>query len=143
MKKPTFIAIVTIMLGAAAGTGGAWGAARMFGAGALTQPDMSKTFVPVPGIVAPLVAEDGHLLGYLKFDAQLEVPRERTSFVSANIPLLLDAINRQSFAAPIAGGPDGMLPRLPVLHKLMSQASRQTYGADLVSRVAITQISPL
>ncbi len=143
MKKPTFVAIATVVLGAAVGTGGAWGAARMFGNGALSTPDITRQFVPVTGIVAPLVAEDGHLLGYMKFDVQLEVPRERAAFVSASIPLLLDATNRRSFDAPISGGPDGMLPRLAALDKLMAQASRQTFGAGFVSRVAITQVSML
>lgn len=143
MRKPTFVAIVTLVLGAAAGNGGAWGAARLFGNGALTEADTSRQFVPVSGIVAPLVAEDGHLLGYMKFDVQLEVPRDRAAYLTANIPLLLDATNRRSFDAPLSGGADGMLPRPAALRKLMAQASGQTFGSGFVSRVAVTQISML
>jgi len=104
------------------------------------QPD---AFVPTGSIVAPLVADDGHLLGYMSFEAQLQVPADQVDHVKANLPLLLDATTLRTFKAPIAGGKDGLIPKLSILRAVLTEAVEQTYGAELVSHVAITQATML
>jgi hypothetical protein len=98
-----------------------------------------REFVAIGTLTAPLVGADGRLLGYLSFDAQIEVPVRREHEVRSGLPILADAVNRTSFAAPIAGAADGYVPQLPVLRELVHAAALKTYGPDVVSRTVITR----
>lgn len=98
-----------------------------------------REFVPIGTLTAPLVGSDGHLLGYLSFDAQIEVPAPREREIRSGLPVLADAVNRTSFAAPIAGPAEGYVPQLQVLRELVHAAALKTYGPDVVSRTVITR----
>jgi hypothetical protein len=100
-----------------------------------------RAFVPVGALTAPLVGTDGRLLGYLSFEAEIEVPVRREREVRAGLPVLADAVNRTSFAAPLAGEANGFVPQLPVLRELVHAAALKTYGPDVVSRTVITRAS--
>jgi hypothetical protein len=100
-------------------------------------------FVPTGDILAPLVSEDGRLASYVTFRAQIEVPSDREEEVKRNLPVLLNAINLRTYRTPMASGKDGLIPRVDLFGTIVKAAAGETYGPDVVARVAITQAQPL
>ncbi len=103
---------------------------------------VDTTFTPAGKVLAPLVFVDGRLSGYVTFEVQLETTSADVAFITPRLPLLLNAINMRTFRAPMASGPDGMLPNLSVFQKLVLDASNEAFGRNIVRRVVITQASP-
>ena len=102
----------------------------------------SLEFVPTGAILAPLVFEDGQLAGYAFFELQLQVPGDRADKVIADMPLLIHAINLQTYRTPLAAGPNGQVPDLPAFRRLVATAADKVFGRGAVRRVAITQARP-
>lgn len=140
--------ILTLLLLAAAGVGVGGGAAYATGAilGSLPanpQPAAAETkFVPAGKILAPLVFPDGRLSGYVSFEVHLDVPTERSAWVSARLPLLLNAVNMRTYRTPMAAGRDGMLPNIGIFRDVVLEASAEAFGAGVVKRVAVTEAAP-
>lgn len=105
-------------------------------------PSTGTTFTPTGKILAPLVFADGRLSGYVLFDVQLETSEADVSFVTPRLPVLLNAINMRTFRAPMASGPDGMLPNLDVFRKLVLESSDEAFGPHVVRRAVIVQAAP-
>lgn len=105
-------------------------------------PDVATTFVPTGKILAPLVSAEGHLTGYVMADVQISVDHDRAEWVQARMPLLLHAVNMRTFRTPLASGPDGMLPNVDELRKVVVDAAVEAFGAGVVKQVAVTQASP-
>lgn len=102
----------------------------------------SLEFVAAGPILAPLVFADGRLSSYASFDVELEVPSEETERVKTMLPVLLNAVNLRTYRAPMASGPDGLVPNLEAFRAVVAEAAAETYGAELVRRVAVTQAKP-
>lgn len=138
---PALIAVGGLAIG-----GGAGGAVMLVGgqqsAYAEKIPDAATTFVPTGKILAPLVSAEGHLTGYVRADVQISVDHDRAEWVQARMPLLLHAINMRTFRIPLASGPDGMLPNVDELRKVVVEAAVEAFGAGVVKQVAITQATP-
>jgi hypothetical protein len=142
MRKAIMVAVV-MLLGVAIGGGAAYGTVRILGGKPLISLESPRAFLPTGPITAPLVAADGRLAGYVQFEAQLEVPGDRLAEMRGRLPLLLDAMTMRTFKAPMASGPDGMLPDIDVARRILAEAAGQVYGRDQVSKVVITQASPI
>ena len=141
------LVLVPILLLAGLGVGG--GAA--LAVRALLPPATAKSrpapaaeisFTPAGKILAPLVSADGRLSGYVLFDVQLETSAADVDFVTPRLPVLLNAINMRTFRAPMASGPDGMLPNLEVFRKIVLDSSNEAFGPRIVRRAVITQATP-
>ncbi len=148
MKKILFLAIV-LLSGLGLGGAAAFGTLLVLGprpaqaAPAPAETETELAFVPVDKLLAPLVApEDGRLTGYVQFQFNLEVPKDKASEVTARLPLLLHAINMRTFKTPMAAGKDGLLPGLDQFRKVVEAAAAEAYGAGTVRKVAITQATP-
>jgi len=146
MKKALFLLIVLL---AGLGLGGGAAFATMLvlgpshqGEGAQAPEDAKVNFVPAGKVLAPLVFADGHLAGYVQFDVELEVPQDKSEFVTDRLPLLLHAINMRTYRTPMAAAPDGMLPDIEVFRKVVLQAAQEAFGAPIVRKVAVTAASP-
>lgn len=100
-------------------------------------------FVPVAKVVAPLVLTTGTLSGYVAFDAELQVTEDKQADVTGKLPLLLHAINMRTYRAPLATGPDGMLPDIREVKRVVQAACVETFGQRTVRRVAITRAEPI
>jgi len=105
-------------------------------------PVIETSFTPTGRILAPLVSADGRLSGYVLFDVQIETSAADVAFVTPRMPVLLNAINMRTFRAPMASGPDGMLPDLDVFRKIVLESSNEAFGPNVVRRAAITQAAP-
>ena len=103
---------------------------------------IDTSFTPTGKILAPLVFADGRLSGYVSFEVQLETTDADVAFVTARMPLLLNAINMRTFRVPMASGPDGMLPNLETFHKIVMESSDEAFGPNVVRRAVITQATP-
>ena len=140
--------ILTLFLIAAAGVGVGGGAA--YATGALLGPGAPETLadsggtelIPAGKVLAPLVFPDGRLSGYVSFDIHLDVPVDRSEWVSARLPLLLNAINMRTYRTPMTSGPDGLLPNIGTFRKLVLDASAEAFGNGAVRRVAVTEAAP-
>jgi hypothetical protein len=149
MKKILFLLIV-LVAGLGLGGGAAFATMLALGprheteAGGASAPaeETDVSFVPTGKVLAPLVFSDGHLAGYVQFDVQLEVAKDKSDFVTARLPLLLHAINMRTYRTPMAAGPDGLLPDLDVFRKVVLQAAQEAFGAPLVRKVAVTSATP-
>jgi hypothetical protein len=145
--KTAPLAIIVVVAGIAAGGGAAFATSQLLGSGtaaaakAPAEPE-PPAFQPTGTILAPLVFADGRLAGYASFEVQLEVAKDKAEFVHARLPLLLHAINMRTYHAPMASGPDGMLPELTVFRTLVMASAAEAFGAGIVRRVAITQAVP-
>lgn len=126
------------LAGLATGAGAAVGAGQVMEGGALFRAEHAPEFVATGPVVAPLVAGDGRLLGYFTFEAQVQVRGDQAARVRNGLPILLDAVNQRTFDAPIAGGPDGLVPRLTVVRTILQQESRRLFGPAVMG-VSITQ----
>jgi hypothetical protein len=100
-------------------------------------------FVPMGAVMAPLVFEDGRLSGYASFEIELEVPSGQAEMVKTMRPVLLNAVNLRTYRTPMASGPDGLVPNLETFRAVVAKAAAETYGKDMVRRVAVTQASPV
>ncbi len=146
MKKALFLMFV-LLAGLGLGGGAAFATMLVLGPphgteGATVTEDVKVSFVPTGKVLAPLVFADGHLAGYVQFDVELEVPQDKSEFVTDRLPLLLHAINMRTYRTPMAAGPDGILPDLEVFRKVVLQSSQEAFGAPIVRKVAITAASP-
>lgn len=146
MKK-ILLPLAVLVAGAGVGGGAAYGTRLLTGPSGAAAPKAAaasvKTgFVDAHQIVAPLVRPDGHLAGYVSFDASLEVPLDEVDRVTARLPLLLDAINMQTYRTPMAAGPDGLLSDLATFRRVVDAAAAQAYGPGVVRFVAVTNALP-
>lgn len=107
-------------------------------------PDESAetAFVPLGPILTPLVFPDGSLVGYASIEVQLEVPASEVEAVKQRSPLLLHALNLQTYRSPLAAGPDGSLPDLSRFRGMVAGAAPKVFGPGVVRQVAITQARP-
>ncbi len=133
---------ISLLLAGGLSVGGA--AAVITGHAMSGAPLLARSEAPVlvstGALDAPLVDEDGRLLGYIRFEAQLRVAARDGDRMRADLPLLLDAINRRSFKTPIAGRPDGMLPRLAPLRKVVTDAAGEAFAGIRVQQVMLTKV---
>ncbi|MBQ1496843.1 MAG: hypothetical protein IIZ38_00870 [Sphingomonas sp.] len=148
MKKILFLAIV-LLSGLGLGGAAAFGTLLVLGprpahaAAAPAPADVETAFVQVDKLLAPLVSpDDGRLTGYVQFQFNLEVPKDKSSEVTKRLPLLLHAINMRTFKTPMAAGKDGLLPSLEQFRKIVEAAAPEAFGAGVVRKVAITQATP-
>lgn len=149
MKKILFL-IVVVLAGIGLGGGAALATLMVLGprpaqaAKAPTEAESVETaFVPVDKLLAPLVsADDGRLTGYVQFQFNLEVPKDKSSEVTQRLPLLLHAINMRTFKTPMAAGKDGLLPGLEQFRQVVEASAAEAFGAGTVRKVAITQATP-
>ena len=143
MKKALGIPLLAIA-GMALGGGAAFGVQQLFPppAKAVQRPKIVTAFVPTGKLLAPLVSDDGRLAGYVTFELQLETEERDVGYVTARLPILLDAVNMRTFRTPMATGPDGVLPDLGVLRKLVLESAASAYGPKVVHRVIVMQAAP-
>lgn len=145
MKKPLFL-IIVIFSGIGLGGGTALGTQMLLGPRQMQSakpPETEATaFVRVDKLLAPLVSADGRLTGYVQFQFDLEVPKDKASQASQRLPLLLHAINMRTFRTPMAAGRDGLLPNIEAFRKVVEAAAPEAFGASVVRKVAITQATP-
>jgi len=148
MKKILFL-IVVVLAGIGLGGGAALATLMVLGprpaqaAKAPAEESVETAFVPVDKLLAPLVsADDGRLTGYVQFQFNLEVPKDKSSEVTQRLPLLLHAINMRTFKTPMAAGKDGLLPGLEQFRKVVEASAAEAFGAGVVRKVAITQATP-
>ena len=143
MAKKVLIWMMVGTLGIGVGGGAAYATARLMGpAPEKKAPVQATTFVPTGKVLAPLVFPDGRLSGYVSFEVALEVPADRSEEIAARMPLLLNAINMRTYRTPMASGPDGMLPDLKALRKVVGESATEAFGAGTVRRTAVTQAVP-
>lgn len=142
MKKMLFL-IAVLLAGLGLGGGAAMATAMLLGPkGAAAHADAAPTFVDGGKVLAPLVFADGRLSGYVQFQIQLQVPEDKTGFVTARLPLLMHAINMRTFRTPMAAGPDGLLPNIDVFRKVVLDSAPEAFGHGVVRKVAVTQATP-
>ncbi|PNU02736.1 hypothetical protein A8V01_25790 [Novosphingobium guangzhouense] len=144
--KRIVMGLLATVAGLGVGGAGAWGViqfAPQLLTGHAKKPGSGPTeFVPPVEVLAPLVMADGHLSGYETFEIQLEVPQGTTDDVAAKLPLLMNAVNLRTYRAPLAAGPDGMLPGLDAFRRVVMDAAADVYGKGAVRSVAVTKASP-
>lgn len=145
MIKRIVIGLVAILAGLGVGGAGAWAVAHfaphLLG-GHHKAPVAATEFVPTGEILAPLVFADGRLSGYATFECQLEVPEGSGLEIGAKLPLLLNAVNLRTYRAPMASGPDGLVPGLDAFRRVVMEAAVEVYGKGAVRSVAVTRASP-
>ena len=144
MKKVLFL-LATMLAGLGAGGGAAYATVSIMGPAKPGHAEVEQappSFVDGGKVLAPLVFADGRLSGYVQFQIQLEVPTDKTEFVTPRLPLLLHAINMRTFKTPMAAGPDGQLPDVEQFRKVVMSASSEAFGAGTVRKVAITAATP-
>ena len=147
MKRMLFL--LAMLLGGTATGGGAalgvhsWrGGAEPAGPTEKEREAEPRVFVPTGPVLTPLVFPDGSLVGYSSIEVQLEVSADDAETVKQRLPLLLHAINLQTFRQPLAAGPDGSLPDLVLFRRLVLSASTHAFGRGTVRQAAITQARP-
>lgn len=155
MKKAV-LGIALLLAGTAAGAGGGWALltfmpdmspkaeAGVDGAADTTADadDTPTSIIPAGRVLAPLVYKDGTLAGYGGFQVQIEVPEAEAATITARLPILLHAINMRTFKAPLAAGPDGMIPDLGLFRATVQQAADESFGKGMVKRVLVTEAAP-
>lgn len=145
MKRALLIPLA-LAGGLAIGGGAAFGVSLVVPShGAVEKPaadDVETEFVTTGPVLAPLVFADGRFAGYVAIEAQLEVPLAEAEPVRMRMPLLLHAINMQTFRTPMATGPDGQIPDLEAYRRLLLAAAPKAFGPGVVRRAAITQARP-
>lgn len=144
MAKPLLLLAIALA-GLGAGGGAAFGVSALAGPAdaapaAAAEPDYA--FVPTGPVLAPLVFADGRLAGYVSIETQLQVPADQAEAIAARMPLLLHEINLRTFRAPMAAGPDGLLPNLSLYRKIVDQAAPKAFGPGVVRKAAIVQARP-
>jgi hypothetical protein len=135
--------VVMLILGLGLGGGAAYATLRVLGPPAPAKPvEPTLAFVKAEKLNAPLVLNDGRLAGYVSFDFDVQVPEEEVAVVTAKLPLLLHAINMRTYRTPLATGPDGMLPDIEGLRRVVLAAAPEALGKNVVRKVAITRAEP-
>lgn len=139
--------LVVLIAGAGTGGGAAFATQQLLGppppaSQEQAEPEVVTSFVPVAKVMAPLVLEDGHLVGYVAFDFELEVPVDDAPMVTQKLPLLLHAINMRTYRTPLAAGADGMLPDIERMRRVVMEAAPDAFGKGVVRRAAITKAEP-
>lgn len=145
MKK-LLVLLVLLILGLGVGGGAAFGIAQYLGPPPehVEHAEKAETlFVSAGTILAPIVTADGRLSGYANFDVQLEVTVEKEAEVTAQLPLLLHAINLRTWTTPMAAGPDHILPDLRVFARIVDTAATESLGKGEVRRVIVTGARPV
>jgi hypothetical protein len=144
--KKILLPLLVLVAGGGIGGGAAVATLRIAGPPtpkAARAPDpVDIAFVPAEKLMAPLVLGDGRLAGYVAFDLALEVPADAAERVTARLPLLLHAINLRTYRTPLAAGPDGLLPNVDGLRRVVADAAPEAFGRGIVRRVAITRAEP-
>lgn len=143
MKR--IVLIATCLVGGLATGGAAAFAVQVASPSEESTPKVAAAtleFVPTGAILAPLVFEDGALAGYAFFEVQLQVAPDRAEKIAADMPLLVHAINLQTYRTPLAAGPNGQVPDLAAFRRLVAAAADKAFGRGAVRRVAITQARP-
>jgi len=144
--KTFILAPLLLVAGLGVGGGTAFGMQMLLpgkAAGAPVKPkEVATSFVPAGKVLAPLVFTDGRLSGYVSIDVQLETADADVEFVTARLPLLLNAINMRTFRSPMASGPDGMLPNLGLFQKIVMDSAAEAFGPKIVRRAVIMQATP-
>lgn len=140
MKK-LILALLIVVAGLGFGGAAAFGTLMLFPPEQAAR-DGDRIFVPVNRLLAPLVDKEGRLVGYTRFEVALEVPKEQADFVTVRIPLLLHAVNLRTFRTPLASGPDGQLPDIDMIRRVVMAAAPEAFGEGIVHRVAIIQAVP-
>lgn len=143
MKK---ILLPLLVLVAGAGVGGA----AAYATSSVLHPAPSSAelaeedlqFLPADKMVAPLVMPDGRLAGYVTFEVQLQVAGDQAESVTARLPLLLHAVNLRTYRTPLAAGPDGLLPDIEAVRRVVMAAATEAFGPHVVRRAAVTQAMP-
>jgi hypothetical protein len=142
MKKIITL-LILLVLGGGVGGGAAYATLRLLGPPAPARPvEPPLAFVPAQKVNAPLVLGDGRLAGYVSFDFGVQVPEDQVATVTTKLPLLLHAINMRTYRTPLATGPDGMLPDIEGLRRVVLAAAPEALGKGVVRRVAITRAEP-
>ena len=95
-------------------------------------------FVPAE-VLVPLVFSDGQLAGYASVKLELRVATGGAEEVKTRLPLLLNAINLQTYRTPLASGSDGRMPDLAGFRKLVQRSADQSLGKGTILQVAITE----
>lgn len=135
--------VVMLILGLGLGGGAAYATLRLLGPPAPAKPEEpALAFVKAEKLNAPLVLSDGRLAGYVSFDFDVQVPEEEVAVVTAKLPLLLHGINMRTYRTPLATGPDGMLPDIEGLRRVVLAAAPEALGKNVVRKVAITRAEP-
>lgn len=143
--KPALLTPILLLAGLGLGGGTAYGVHKLLPPATATpaKPKPETTsFVPTGKILAPLVFADGRLSGYVSFEVQLETTDTEVEFVTARMPMLLNAINMRTFRTPMAAGPDGMLPDLERFRQIVMVGADEAFGPRIVRRAVITQATP-
>jgi hypothetical protein len=155
--KMLLIPVAVVVAGAGVGAGAAWGTDMLLGqpeppaagpaaagpaAAAAPGRREGLAFVPVTGLVTPLVMADGRLAGYVSADVALGVEEGEEAEVTARLPLLLHAVNMRTYRTPLAAGPDGMLADVAGLRAVVLEAAPEALGPGVVHEVAITRAVP-
>ena len=144
--KPIVRALVLLVAGVGVGGGAAVATSRFVTPSAAAKPAtpvvVETSFVTVDQMLAPLVLRDRRLTGYVRFDAGLEVAIDEAPGVTERLPLLRHAINMRSYRVPLAAGPDGMLPDIAELQRVVGAAAVDAFGRGAVRKVAITKAEP-
>lgn len=143
--KRLIVLLVLLGIGLGMGAGAAYGVAQLLGPPPpkSAPPKPETVFIALGTLLSPIVAEDGRLSGYANFDVQLEVAADREAEVTSKLPLLLHAINLRTWSAPMASGPDHILPDLRVFAGVVDTAAAKSLGKGAVQRVIITGARPL
>ena len=141
-------AIVMLVAGAGLGGGAAYGTDMILG-GSIAAPgnpsgdDASPAQLASAGtLLAPLVLANGHLSGYVSFDVEFEVGEDDAEYVAALQPLFAHELNLRTYRAPLAAGPDGLLPDLDGLREVVDDAATAAFGEGVVRRSLITKAVP-
>lgn len=143
MKK-ILLPLFVLLAGAGVGCGSAIATRHFAGPPkAAVKVEAPLVFVPVVKVIAPLVLTGGGLAGYISFDTELQVEESTQADVTAKLPLLLHALNMRTYQAPLATGPDGMLPNIRELRGVVEAACVETFGKAVVHRIAITRAEPV
>lgn len=143
--KPLLLLAMLVATGAATGGGAALAIQRFAPAptpATTPPPAPPREYVAVERILAPLVMRDGRLAGYVSFDIGLDVAVVDAPAVVAQLPMLRHAINMRTYRTPLAAGPDGLLPDIDGLRRLVMAAAPEALGRGVVRRVAITRAEP-
>ena len=144
MKK-ILIPLLMVIGGIVFGAGGGFAAMLLLGPqSAHPKPaaPVATAFVSAGKILAPIVASDGRLSGYATFDVSLEVPADKSAEVTEKLPLFLDAVNMRTYRAPMASGPQGVLPDLKVFERVLMDAAGEALAKDGVKRAVVTAAAP-
>ena len=133
-----------LVLGVLVGAGSAFAVVRLF-------PEQFKIgsarhgpteFVTVDPLLVPLVFRDGKLAGYITIQCDLEVAKGKGEEAKSRMVLFMNADDMRTFAKPLAAGPDGQLPDLKSLQKLLQEAADVAYGKGYVRRAMVSRANP-